>query len=65
MKKLPPIIITIIVSAYISIYIGIAFFSNESDLIGRIFLGAMGVGAIGLLIAMIATLIIRLKEIYK
>lgn len=65
MKKLPPIIVTIIFSAYICVYIGMALFTKESSFIGRLFLSAIGIGAVCMLAAMIVTLITRLKEIDK
>lgn len=66
MKKIAPFIITILVCGWISIYIGILFFaSGEAGGIGRVFLGVIGIGMVGVVIAMIYTLIIRIKEIDK
>lgn len=66
MKKLAPIIVTIVVSGYIIIYIGLFFFSSEEvEGFEKILLGALGVGAVIMLVLMIYTLIIRLKEIDK
>jgi len=65
MKKLAPIIVTILVSGYLCFYIAIAFFINDHTLIGSIVVALLGVGSFGVLVAMIYTLIIRLKEIDK
>jgi len=65
MKRIAPIIVTILVLAYLSIYVGIAFFMKDEAFVGKAVLAVMGIGSIAMMGAMIATLISRLKEISK
>lgn len=65
MKRIAPIIITILILAYLSVYLGIALFIKDTSFIGRAILAVMGIGSVGMMGAMIATLISRLKEISK
>ena len=64
MKKIAPIIITIIVSCFIGLYAFITFGAGGGGpLPVRIILIAVGIGSVCLIGAMIYTLIHRLKEI--
>jgi len=65
MKRIAPIIVTILVLAYLSIYVSIAFFMKDEAFVGKAVLAVMGIGSIAMMGAMIATLISRLKEINK
>jgi hypothetical protein len=66
-KKLTPIVITVILVAYLAIYLWIPFNVNENPgpWFGKILWAAVGAGAAGMIVAAVYTLIIRLKEIDK
>ncbi len=67
MKKLAPIIVTIIVCAWIAVYTAgmIIAAKSETSLIGNILLFSVAIISGGTFFAMIWTLIIRLREINK
>lgn len=65
MKRIAPIIVTILILAYLSVYLGIALFVKDSSVVGRVVLAIIGIGSVSMMGAMIATLISRLKEISK
>lgn len=65
MKKLPPIIISIIAIGYFSIYIALFFFVDETEAMGKLFLIIFGIVGVSLIGGMIYTLFVRLKEIDK
>lgn len=65
MKRIAPIIVTILILAYLSVYLGIALFVKDSSVIGRVVLAIIGIASVSMMGAMIATLISRLKEISK
>lgn len=65
MKRVAPIIVTILILAYLSTYLLVALFVKDNTLIGKAVLGVIGIGSLSMMIAMIITLISRLKEISK
>lgn len=67
MKKLAPIIVTIIVCAWTSVYtIGLLMAAQgETSLFGNAVLILFAIFSSGIFIAMVWTLIIRLREINK
>jgi hypothetical protein len=65
MKRIAPIIVTILILVYLSFYLGVAIFTKDNSSIGKTVLVILGIGSLSMMIAMIATLITRLKEIKK
>lgn len=65
MKKLAPILISIIMIGYFSIYVSLFFLIEEPSGIGVLFLVVFGLIGVGFIGAIIYTLRSRLKEIDK
>jgi hypothetical protein len=65
MKKIAPIIITLLISIYLGFYIwGISFvFSMQIGLINKLLLGLFGLVTLGIFLALFYTLFLRLREI--
>ncbi len=65
MKKVAPIIVTILTVLYLGGYAYALLFLTDGMGVGRIIMGIVGLVILGVLCAMIYTLIVRLKEIDK
>jgi hypothetical protein len=67
LKKLIPIVITVILISYLAIYLWLplSIFDKAEPFAVKVFISALGAGAAGMIAAVIYTLIIRLKEIDK
>jgi len=64
-KKVVPIIITLIMIAYYGLFAAMFFWIDSPDVISKIFFGVFGFGSLAFAVAMIVTLINRMKEIDK
>ena len=67
MKKLAPILITVILIGYLAFYLWLPFNLNlgHEPWPGKIIAAAVGAGALGMITAAVYTLVKRLKEIDK
>lgn len=67
MKKLVPVVITVILISYLAFYlwIPIQVFKTSEPFIGKVIGSAVGAAAIGMIVAAIYTLVVRLREIDK
>lgn len=67
MKKIVPVIITIIVICYLMLYLllPLSLFGEGEPIFAKVLVIGMAAIAAGMIVAMISTLITRLKEINK
>lgn len=65
MKKLTPIIISVITIVYFAMYFIMIFFIDKTSGFDTVFMVIFGLTGLGFIIAMIYTLMVRLKEIDK
>lgn len=67
MKKIAPVIVTIIMVSYLAFYLWLPFGITQKaePFMGKAVLVAIFAGAVGMIVAVVYTLILRLKEIDK